>query len=144
MSYKCQNCGISSEERSKLCKPVTEIENLCAVPPESVCSGNSDEMKFSCNTCGSISATFLVRDPAEDTTFPSLTACCAHTRGPFSPRNPILRMCQETLLLSHRRQFFCLILTGLPDGQLSYIVMIVLLSLPHFGHLTFTTVFDHG
>ncbi len=58
MAYTCQNCGVSSEERSKLCDPASEIEsgNLCAVPPDKVCSGKLDEMKFSCDACGSISA----------------------------------------------------------------------------------------
>ena len=46
MSYKCQNCGISSDERRDLCNPATEIENLCAVPPDSVCGGKIDEMKL--------------------------------------------------------------------------------------------------
>ena len=59
MPYKCQNCGVLSEERFNLCNPATNIEseNLCAVPPDKVCDGKMDEMKFSCDACGSISAT---------------------------------------------------------------------------------------
>ena len=59
MSYKCQNCGVLSEESLKLCNPATEpeSENLCAVSPDRVCSGKMDDMKFSCDACGSISAT---------------------------------------------------------------------------------------
>ena len=59
MSYKCQNCGVVSEEFLNLCNPATEpeSENLCAVSPDRVCSGKMDEMKFSCDACGSISAT---------------------------------------------------------------------------------------
>jgi hypothetical protein len=59
MSYKCQNCGVVSEEFLNLCNPATEPEsgNLCTVSPDKVCSEKMDEMKFSCNTCGSISAT---------------------------------------------------------------------------------------
>ena len=34
-----------------------ESENLCAVSPDRVCSEKKDEMKFSCDACGSISAT---------------------------------------------------------------------------------------
>ena len=58
MSYICQNCGVSSEERLKLCNPAMEIEgeNLCAVPPDKVCGGKKQEMKFSCDACGSTSA----------------------------------------------------------------------------------------
>jgi hypothetical protein len=59
MSYTCQNCGVSSEEASKLCDPANEIEsgNLCGVPSDKVCSSIRDEMKFSCEACGSVSAT---------------------------------------------------------------------------------------
>ncbi len=59
MSYKCQNCGVLSEERINLCNPVTEIEseNLCSVLPDSICSEKTNEMKFSCEACGSKSAT---------------------------------------------------------------------------------------
>jgi hypothetical protein len=59
MTYTCQNCGVSSEEPGKLCDPANEIdsENLCAVSPEKVCSGKMEEMKFSCDACGSVSAT---------------------------------------------------------------------------------------
>lgn len=59
MSYTCQNCGVSSEESSKLCAPAREIEsgNLCGVPAEKVCNSKMEEMKFSCDSCGSVSAT---------------------------------------------------------------------------------------
>ncbi len=59
MLYKCQNCGVESEQRLNLCNPATDIEseNLCGVPADKVCSGKIDEMKFSCEACGSISST---------------------------------------------------------------------------------------
>lgn len=59
MSYKCQNCGVVAEEFLNLCNPSTEpeSENLCAVSPDRVCSDKKGKMKFSCDACGSISAT---------------------------------------------------------------------------------------
>ena len=58
MMYTCQNCGVTAKERSKLCNPANEIdlENLCAVTADKVCSDNLEAMKFSCEACGSVSA----------------------------------------------------------------------------------------
>ncbi|MBB5348444.1 hypothetical protein JWG42_08660 [Desulfoprunum benzoelyticum] len=58
MTYTCQNCGVTAKERSKLCNPANEIEleNACAVTAEKVCSEKIDEIKFSCDACGSVSA----------------------------------------------------------------------------------------
>jgi hypothetical protein len=58
MNYTCQNCGATAKERRELCNPVNEIdlENLCAVTAEKVCSDKKDELKFSCEACGSVSA----------------------------------------------------------------------------------------
>ena len=59
MSYKCQNCGVVSEEYLDLCNPATELEseNLCAVSQDKICSEQKQEMKFTCDACGSVSAT---------------------------------------------------------------------------------------
>lgn len=58
MSYICQNCGITSENANAICGGGVEssISPFCGIPEEWVCKSNFNKMKYSCETCGSLSA----------------------------------------------------------------------------------------
>ena len=58
MAYTCQNCGVSAEESSRLCRPSSEelSNKFCGAPATQVCNSKLVEMKYSCDACGSVSA----------------------------------------------------------------------------------------
>lgn len=58
MSYKCRNCGASSEDADSLCSAASDNPEapFCGIPKEWVCEDKFKEMEFSCVKCGSISA----------------------------------------------------------------------------------------
>ena len=58
MTSTCQNCGVSAEDSSHLCNPMSEeIGNkFCGNTADQVCNESLATMRYSCDTCGSISA----------------------------------------------------------------------------------------
>lgn len=53
--YTCQNCGVTAETASDLCKPDTEnyVRKFCGTPTDQICNEKQGMMKFKCDYCGS-------------------------------------------------------------------------------------------
>ncbi len=58
MAYLCQNCGVEAEDERGLCNPISdELEGKsCDIVAEQVCEDKHDAMRFSCDSCGRVSA----------------------------------------------------------------------------------------
>ena len=56
MTYKCMNCGATSEDAHRLCNPGTEeLEGkLCATSTDQVCGEHLPNMSYTCATCGGL------------------------------------------------------------------------------------------
>lgn len=56
MTYKCMNCGATSDDWNRLCNPGTEdLEGkLCATSTDQICDERLPDMKYTCGTCGGL------------------------------------------------------------------------------------------
>lgn len=56
--FTCKNCGSTANDASRLCNPDFEVTpvKFCGSPSSEVCDGQKKAMKFSCDACGSLSA----------------------------------------------------------------------------------------
>ena len=57
MSYICQNCGVTTNDKKTVCNPIIDEDNdkFCKTRTHTVCEENASSMEFSC-ACGNVSA----------------------------------------------------------------------------------------